>query len=165
VSTEGFEIDFQAQPSRNLSIGGGLAYADAKVDKFIANPGAAQAVANGTTLPLAPKLKLALNASYRIELPSFDITPTLLFNYTDEQYSDLNEPAALRIPSYSTVDLLVAIADKNDRYRLTIVGRNLTDESFAALITSNGPAGAPRLQIPREADRYFGAEFRINFGR
>jgi iron complex outermembrane receptor protein len=84
--------------------------------------------------------------------------------YTDDQYADLNEPAITLIPSYSTVDLSVAFADKDDRYRLTLIGRNLTDESFAAMITRGGPGGAPRLQIPREADRYFGAQFRWSFG-
>ena len=37
-------------------------------------------------------------------------------------------------------------------------------ESFAALVTRGGPGGAPRLQIPRDADRYFGVQFRANFG-
>jgi iron complex outermembrane receptor protein len=171
VSTEGFEVDFQARPTDAFSIGGGIAYADAKVDRFFTPPGQTPTIADGSRLPLAPEWKASLNGSYRMALSSFDITPTLLFNYTDDQYADLitkTDTANLnlvRIPAYSTVDLSVAIADKDDRYRLTLIGRNLTDESFAALVTRGGPGGAPRLQIPREADRYFGAEFRINFGR
>jgi iron complex outermembrane receptor protein len=171
VSTKGFEVDFQARPTDAFSIGGGIAYADAKVDKFFTPPNQTPTIADGSRLPLAPEWKASLNGSYRIALSSFDITPTLLFNYTDDQYADLitkTDTANLnlvRIPAYSTVDLSVAIADKDDRYRLTLIGRNLTDESFAALVTRGGPGGAPRLQIPREADRYFGAEFRINFGR
>jgi iron complex outermembrane receptor protein len=171
VSTEGFEVDFQAQPTDAFSIGGGIAYADAKVDKFFTPPGETPTIESGSKLPLAPEWKASLNGSYRITLSSFDITPTLLFNYTDDQYADLITKSRtdlldiVKIPSYSTVDLSVAIADKDDHYRLTLIGRNLTDESFAALVTRGGPAGAPRLQIPREADRYFGAEFRINFGR
>jgi len=68
------------------------------------------------------------------------------------------------IPSFTTIDMSVAFADKSDRYRLTIIGRNLTDENFAALITRGGPANGRRLQVPREADRYFGAQFRVGFG-
>ena len=92
------------------------------------------------------------------------------FGTTDDQYADLvsrTQPAVqdlVRIPSYSTIDLSLAFSDKDDRYRLTLIGRNLTDEHYAALITRGGPANAPRLQIPREADRYFGAQFRVNFG-
>lgn len=171
VSTEGFEVDFQARPSDRFSIGGGIAYADAQVDQFFTPPGQTPQIESGSKLPLAPEWKASLNGSYRIELASVDVTPTVLFNYTDEQFADLitkSNTAQLnivRIPSYSTVDLNVAIASKDDRYRLTLVGRNLTDESFAALVTRGGPAGAPRLQIPREASRYFGAEFRYSFGR
>jgi iron complex outermembrane receptor protein len=100
----------------------------------------------------------------------FDIVPNLLYVYTDDQYADLITKSRkdlqdiVLIPAYSTVDLSLAFADKDDRYRLTLIGRNLTDESYAAMITRGGPGGAPRLQIPRDADRYFGAQFRVNFG-
>ncbi len=164
VSTEGLEFDFLAKPSGNLSLSGGVAYADARVDKFFTPPGSTPTVLDNTKLPLAPELKGSLAAQYRIALSSVDIIPSLLFVYTDKQFADLNEPAITLIPSYSTVDVSVAIADKNDKYRVTLVGRNLTDESFAALITRGGPGGAPRLQIPRDADRYFGVQFRMNFG-
>ncbi len=164
VTTEGFEFDFMARPTDNFSLGGGIAYADAKIDKFFTPPGSTPTVRDGTKLPLAPELKASLTAEYRIALSSIDIVPSVLYVYTDDQYSDLNEPAITLIPSYSTIDLSVGISDKSDKYRLTLFGRNLTDESFAALITRGGPGGAPRLQIPREADRYFGAQFRMNFG-
>ena len=152
------------RPSENLSLSGGIAYADARVDKFFTPPGSTPTVRDNTKLPLAPELKGSLAAQYRIALSSVDIIPSLLFAYTDKQYADLNEPAITLIPSYSTIDISIAIADKDDKYRVTLVGRNLTDESFAALITRGGPGGAPRLQIPRDADRYFGIQARVNFG-
>ncbi len=164
VSTEGFELDFLARPTDQLSLSGGIAYTDARVDKFFTPPGSTPTVADNTKLPLAPEIKGSLGAQYTINLASVDVIPSVLFVYTDDQYSDLNEPAITLIPAYSTFDLSVAIADKDDKYRLTLVGRNLTDESYAALITRGGPGGAPRLQIPRDADRYFGAQFRVNFG-
>ena len=170
VSTEGFELDFLAQPVDNLSISGGLAYTDAKVDEFFTPPNSNPTIAAGSPLPLAPEWKVSLNADYQFEFDAFDFTPSLLWVYTDDQYADLvskTQPAVqdlVLIPSYSTIDLSLAFADKDDRYRLTLIGRNLTDENYAALITRGGPANAPRLQIPREADRYFGAQFRVNFG-
>jgi iron complex outermembrane receptor protein len=170
VSTEGLEIDFMARPLDNLSLGGGIAYTDAQVDEFFTPPGSTPTIADGTPLPLAPEWKASLTADYRIELEAVDITPSALFVYTDDQYADLisrtqpNVQKEVLIPSFSTIDLSVAIADKSDRYRLTLVGRNLTDENYAALVTRGGPAGGRRLQIPREADRYFGAQFRVNFG-
>ncbi len=168
VETEGFELDFLARPTDNFSISGGIAYADATVVQFPvppgAPPGSQPTVRSGTQLPLAPKLKASLAADYRIRLASMDIVPALIFAYQDESWSDLNEPAALRIPSYSTVDLTISFMDKDDRYRLMLIGRNLGDENYTVLKTSGGPGGVPRLQVPRDADQYFGVQFRANFG-
>jgi iron complex outermembrane receptor protein len=168
VKTQGFEIDFLARPTTNLSLSGGVAYADAHVVRFpvpaSAPPGTQPTVASGTQLPLAPKVKASLAGQYDIEFDSFNFAPGLVFAYQGEQWSDLNEPAALRIPGYGTLDLTFTFSDKEDRYRLTLIGRNVTDRQFVALRTAGGPGGVPRLQIPRDADRYFGLQFRMNFG-
>jgi iron complex outermembrane recepter protein len=170
VSTEGFELDFLARPLDPLTIGGGIAYTDAKVDEFFTPPGSTPTIADGTPLPLAPEWKATLTADYQIELDTLNITPGLLFVYTADQYADLitktrpDLQELVLIPSFTTMDLSVAISDKSDRYRVTFIGRNLSDENYAALITRGGPANARRLQIPREADRYFGVQLRANFG-
>ncbi|MFO0335935.1 MAG: TonB-dependent receptor [Pseudomonadota bacterium] len=165
VSSQGAEIDFLARPTDALSITGGLSYTKAEVDRFFLQPGiTTPPVRNGTQLPLAPEIKGSVGVEYRFELATIDVVPSLLYAYTDDQFADLNENPITLIPSFSTVDLSIAFASKDDRYRLTLVGRNLTDESFAALVSTGGPGGAPRLQIPRDADRYFGAQFRVNFG-
>ena len=74
-----------------------------------------------------------------MEFGNFNVVPTLLFNYTGDQYGDLNEPVWALMESYSTMDLAVAISDKADRYRLSLYARNLTDESYAVLTTSSAP--------------------------
>ena len=45
-----------------------------------------------------------------------------------------------------SIDMSVAFADKSDRYRLTIIGRNLTDENFAALITRDHAKWTPVIR-------------------
>jgi iron complex outermembrane receptor protein len=168
VTTEGVSLDFLARPMDALALTGGIAYTDAKVDDWFTPPGSTPTVRNGTQLPLAPTWKANITAEYTMELGNFNVVPTLLVNYTGDQYGDLNEPVALLMESYSTIDLAVAISDKANRYRLSLYARNLTDESYAVLTTSSGAAPtagtAPRLQIPREAEQYFGAEFRMYFG-
>ena len=168
VTTEGVSLDFLARPMDALALTGGIAYTDAKVDDWFTPPGSTPTVRNGTQLPLAPTWKANITAEYTMELGNFNVVPTLLFNYTGDQYGDLNEPAPLLMESYSTIDLAIAISDKAERYRLSLYARNLTDESYAVLTTgaSGAPTtgGAPRLQIPREAEQYFGAEFRMYFG-
>jgi iron complex outermembrane receptor protein len=168
VTTEGVSLDFLARPFDALSLSGGIAYTDAKVDRWFTPPNQKPQVRDGTQLALAPTWKGSLAADYTMELGNFNVVPSLLFSYIGDQYGELNEPAPLLMPAYSTLDLAVAISDKEGRYRLTLFANNLTDESYAVLTTSTGAnptAGtAPRLQIPREAEQYFGAEFRMNFG-
>jgi iron complex outermembrane receptor protein len=164
VSSKGFELDLQARPTDMLSIAAGVSYTDAKVDNFFTPPGQTSSVRAGTKLPLAPEWKGSLSAELRIPVGSYTLTPNVLVAHQGESYSDLNEPVALRIPGYTTVDLTLALTDADERFRVALVGRNLTDESYTVLRTSGGPGGSPRLQIPRDADRYFGIQARFNFG-
>ncbi|NJO12478.1 MAG: TonB-dependent receptor [Gammaproteobacteria bacterium] len=164
VTSGGAELDFIARPTDAFSLSGGLAYTDARIDEIFTPAGQTPRFIIGSSLPLAPKWKATLQADYRISFNSFDLVPAATVSYQDEQWADLNENALTRIPAYTTVDLSLALQDANDRYRIALVGRNVTDESFAAMITTGGPGGAPRLQIPREADRYFGIQTRFNFG-
>ena len=164
VSSKGFELDVQARPTDMLSIAAGVSYTDAKVDNFFTPPGQTSTVRAGTKLPLAPEWKGSMSAELRIPVGNYTLTPNVLVAYQDDSFSDLNEPAALRIPGYTTVDLSLALTDADERFRVALVGRNLTDETYTALRTSGGPGGSPRLQIPRDADRYFGIQARFNFG-
>jgi len=164
VSSKGFEIDLQARPTDMLTIGAGAAYTDAKVDKFFTPPGQTATVRAGTKLPLAPEWKASLFGELSIPVGSFTLAPNVVVAYQSESFSDLNEPLALRIPGYTTVDLTLALTDADDRFRVALVGRNITDESYTVLRTGGGPGGAVRLQIPRDADRYFGIQARFNFG-
>ena len=164
VSSQGVEFDFQFKPSSYFAIGGGLAYTDAQVDKFFTPPGSTPTVRDGTQLPLAPELKGSLVVEGAFPIGSWTLAPNVVVSYTEDQFSDLNEPAALKIPSYTTVDVALALTDADDRIRLSLIGRNVTDEAYTVLKTAGGPGGVPRLQIPRDADRYFGIQARFRFG-
>ena len=164
VSSQGVEFDFQYKPSSYFAIGGGLAYTDAQVDKFFTPPGSTPTVRDGTQLPLAPELKGSLVVEGAFPIGSWTLAPNVVVSYTEDQFSDLNEPAALKIPSYTTVDVALALSDADDRIRFSLIGRNVTDEAYTVLKTAGGPGGVPRLQIPRDADRYFGIQARYRFG-
>jgi iron complex outermembrane receptor protein len=164
VSSKGVELDVQVKPNDMLTLGGGISYNDAKVDSFFTPPGQTSTVRAGTKLPLAPEWKASLVGEMAIPLGNYTLSPNVVVAYQSESFSDLNEPAALRIPGYTTVDLTLALSGPDDRFRVALVGRNLTDESYTVLKTAGGPGGAPRLQIPRDADRYFGIQARFNFG-
>jgi iron complex outermembrane receptor protein len=175
VSTSGVELDFFSNPIENLKLSGGLAYTDAQIESFTPPPGVAAGTSdrNGEPLPLAPEWKFSLMADYTWELSAmpFDVFANMAASYTDSQVSELPDSAAnvpivtplVTIDSYALLDASVGIVDKDNRYRIALVGKNLTDESYASLISTGGPTRV-RYLIPREADRYFGLQLRANFG-
>jgi len=93
-----------------------------------------------------------------------DVIINASFVHTDEQTSGLpnnngvQNPVSI-LPDYDILDASVAFSFSEDKYRVTLIGKNLGDESF---ITTGGADGF-RFQIPRSADRHFGVSFRANF--
>lgn len=169
VSTRGGEIDFIWRPARDLNISGGLAYTDAKVDRFRVVPGGAAPIPNGTTLAYAPKLKTSLGIDYRWRTGgSIDAVFGGQASYQSKSLSFFDAAAANRlagtIDPYAIVDLSAGIVGANDGWRIVAQVKNVFDESFASAIGGGGPGGSFRYLIPREADRYFGVTAKINFG-
>ena len=171
ISTRGGELDFLWRPMSDLTVSGGLAYTDAKVDAFRLPPGgnAGDLVPKGTPLGYAPKWKGSLGADYRWRTGgSVDFTFGAQGSYQSDQLSLVVGSAAIRsagtIGGYGLLDLSAGVVAADDRFRLLFQVKNAFDQSFAAAITNGGPAGSYRYLIPREADRYFGITAKVNFG-
>ncbi|WP_057884649.1 TonB-dependent receptor [Tsuneonella troitsensis] len=155
VKSQGFEVDLQAVPVDGLTLRASAAYADAFVKEFNPNPQTnAPDARNGTQLPLAPKFVYTLGAGYEGDLGGMKLYLDTDYRHVSKQFSDLGESGP--IDPYGIWNASIGFSDAEDRYRLTLHARNITDESYALLNVSNGQ----RLQIPRDADRYFGVSLR-----
>ena len=156
VESKGFEADLLVVPTDGLTLRGSAAYADAKVKKFNPRPdNGAPDARNGTRLPLAPKFTYTVGADYERPLGGLTLYLATDYRHVGKQYSDLGEQGV--IDAYGQWNASVGFSDANDNYRLTFHARNISDESYILLNVSNGQ----RLQIPRDADRYFGASLRV----
>ncbi len=178
VSTRGFEFDMIARPIADLTVTGGLAYTDAKVDRAQLTPGVnpADVVPAGTQLAYAPKWKASLGGEYRVRTGGFaDVIVGLQESYQSSQISNFVGNAFIRnrsvIDSYGLIDASLGLSSADDRYRITFQVKNLLDRSFYAAISDGGPLSAGNTGsssyvaiIPREADRYFGLTARVKFG-
>lgn len=171
ISTRGFEADLLWRPADDLTISGGLAYTDAKVDQFRVPPGGnpAAVVPSGTTLAYAPKWKTSLGVDYRYRTGgAVDFTVGGDVAYQSSQLSQFDPNPAIRtattIGAYALANLSAGIVSSDDRFRLLVQVRNVFDQSFAAAITSGGPGGSYRYLIPREADRFWGVTAKVGFG-
>ena len=167
ISTEGFEVDFIWQPSENFQLSGGLASITAEIDRFncpVGVPASACTDRSGLDVPFSPDLKYSLNANYLMEFSNFNMILDASFVHMDEQVASLpsnngnTSPVAL-LPEYDIVNASVGFSFNEDRYRVTLIGKNLGDESYVTTFSGDGF----RYQIPRDAERYFGVSFRANF--
>ncbi len=172
VSTRGVEVDFLFRPADNFTVSGGLAYTDAQIDEFRVPPGSPPTAdtRKGEQLPFAPTWKGNVGGTWtaRTESLPFDIALGSSLNFVSDQVSDLQnlqpQRRQLTIDGYFTVDASVALVDRAGRYRLSFIGRNLTDENFAVVQTPGGPGGTIRYIVGRDSERYFGVALRLNYG-
>ena len=157
VKSEGFEADLVVNPVDGLNLRASAAYADARVKEFNPNPTTnAPDARNGTVLPLAPKFVYTIGGDYTKELGGVTLYLNTDYRHTSTQFSDLGQSPTTRIDPYGIWNASVGFSDPDDKYRVTLHARNITDDSYVLL---NLEAGR-RLQIPRDADRYFGISLR-----
>ena len=169
VQTLGAELDIVAVPFKWLRLIGGLAYTKATIVEFNTNPDSPPEEVddrNGDPLPLAPELKLALNAdiNFPIDFGPFAVATTIRsqFSYTTRQFSDIGSAATgtrWPIDAYALWHASIGFSDPDFHHRLTFIVRNILDSSFVSLNTGAGT----RLHIPRDADRYVGFNFTTSF--
>ena len=181
VRSRGFDADFRWSPAEGLRLDGGVAYADAKIVNFPCDPGLPTAQfnsctfasgfgltanafrLNGSPLPFAPKWKVNVGGEYTLPLSlPFDVRVTSAYVWQDDtQYDIQQSPFALQ-KAYGLLDAGLTFAAKDDTWRLSLVGKNLTDEFYA--VTKVIENGAVRQRVPRDAERYFGLTFRVATG-
>ncbi len=158
VRSKGFELDAILAPTRNFNLRANLAYADARVKKFNPNPLTnAPDARDGTRLPLAPKLSYTVGADYEVPVGNLRFYAATDYHHVSKQFSDLGEGGP--IDPYGLWNASIGVSDEEDRYRLTFMVRNILDDSYILLNTTN----QQRLLIPRDADRYAGVNLRARF--
>ncbi|MFT6101281.1 MAG: iron complex outermembrane receptor protein [Arenicella sp.] len=191
VETTGLEIDFTSYLNSRLRLSGGLAwmptvnikelncssvinFANVSGDAGDLDDAQACLARSGDQerLALAPDLKAALNLSYSAPLTSnLDWHFNLNGTYQDEVFSNDREDLDELLDARTILDATFGISTKDERHRLTFIIKNLTDENYATQVIDgqNVPTSliasgrALRYQIPREADRYFGVNYRVQF--
>jgi iron complex outermembrane receptor protein len=158
VKSEGFEADLVVNPVDGLNLRASAAYADARVKEFNPNPTTnAPDARNGTKLPLAPEFVYTIGGDYTKELGGVTLYLNSDYRHTSRQWSDLGQAASTVIDPYGVWNASVGFSDPDDKYRVTFHARNIMDESYVLLNIEGGR----RLQIPRDADRYFGVSLRV----
>ncbi len=148
LTTRGVEIDFNWVPDslEGFSLRGAFAYNDVEYDKFIGQCYGGQTIAqgcdqdllggvyqsqvfSGRTPPKAPETAGRLGATYEFPVSqsltaslSGDVSYTGEYNFTDTLRPDGVQDA------YTKLDLAARLMSNDDRWTLSLIGRNLTEE-------------------------------------
>lgn len=162
VSTKGFEVDVLLRASNTFALNAGLAITDAQIEAFRDPTGVVTTARAGEQLAFAPDYKGSVGFNKEWNGP-LNVYLSGSWSFVSDQFPDLGANPALKIDSSDQVDASLGFSDPNDRFRVTVIGKNLLDDSFASLIQSGGPGGFV-YRIPREADRYFGVSARYRWG-
>jgi len=164
VSTQGIEVDLALQATEQLKLIAGIARTNATIDEFFCPTGEQCTDRSGLDVPFSPDLKYMVSLNYFTELEEMNITWNSSYVYTDEQKATLPtntgefNPEVI-LPDYAILNASIKFSFDDDNFQITLIGKNLTDESYYTSYSGDGF----RYQVPRDADRYFGLQLRKLF--
>ncbi|KAF1066802.1 MAG: hypothetical protein GAK45_01824 [Pseudomonas citronellolis] len=163
MKSEGAELDFSYQATRQLKFSGSAAYTKARIESFSCPAGAAASCdVNGKPLPFSPDWKTYVRADYTIPLDNgMDVELGTDYSWQDKVQYDLSQNADTIQGAYGIWNASVALADYNQGWRVAVIGKNLADKSYSPLLAT-GTGYVYRL-VPRDDGRYFGVELRKDF--
>lgn len=146
----GIEAELSGRLFDGLTLGASGTYLKSKVTSDYTQTPDGLAVYNaagftgnfrGSELPYTPEFSGNIDLQYETALTP-DINAFLggTVVYTGEQNATFQTQTLLAndfvIPSYTTLDLRAGIAAENDRWRVTVFGRNVTDESYITAVST-----------------------------
>ncbi|RHW18860.1 TonB-dependent receptor [Sphingomonas gilva] len=163
--TQGFEAEATWRPSRaiDLTFTGGVAYTDAEWKDFANAPCAGGQTAaegcvggvqdlTGEPLPFAPEWAFNLGADFNQPIGNgLKLGSTVNYNHRSRQVIGFpNAPDAIE-PGYGLLGGAVSLGDAEDRWKVSVFGKNLTDENFRtfAFNVSNGTLAQYRVYESR----------------
>lgn len=164
ASTEeifGIELDMQWQITEQLFVRANYGYIDASYDNYFADLNGDQIITDNSNLTPrnTPENTIGISAIYTAEVGPGDLGGVLSYRYRDEVEGQAdNNPLGHR-DDLTTINAQLSYAWGEDRYRVSVYGKNLTDErelgrALIAPLATRGWWNEPRT---------FGAEFAVNF--
>lgn len=146
VRSRGFDTSLNWRPLPDLTIRGGVVYADARI--LEAFPGAPK----GTRVQRAPEWTGNASIEYRADLSdSVDLRINPKVDFSSRQLSQLPSVGAPDREPYALVDLIVAVGAQDDNWEMALVGKNLTNQKVILSATTPLLAAGPfygNIQTP-----------------
>jgi iron complex outermembrane receptor protein len=123
-------------------------------------------------LPNAPEWRGNLTARYEFGIPGTSLDSFVQVSGTSQSGINfvIEQDPLTTQDGYTTVDASVGIRDQSNRYRLSLFVKNLFDEHYVTLMARSSTLSTATLtpdqltgNVPKDANRYFGATFGVSF--
>jgi len=168
ASLNGIELEMVGLISESLSVDFNLGYLDASYDEFIGQifeDDVEGADNSNLDLRRAPELNFTLGLNANVSLGEGELGSRISYRWTDSYFGSLTNFPTTEIDSHGELD--ASISYSIDNWRVSLYGRNLTDEdefnhSFVVAPTTTG-GSLWSFASPRKP-RHFGAEVTYTFG-
>lgn len=131
-TVKGGELQLTARPISGLNINAGVTYVDSEIGDFSNfDPYGVVKNFNGETFPNTPKWQYSLAADYEFAINE-KINAFMGANLSARTKTNaaLGNNPILQIDGYSLLDLRAGLASSDDSWRVTLWGRNVTDEYY-----------------------------------
>jgi len=157
--SRGVEIEVDARISDRLRLSGNVAVQDAKYEEGL--------LPNGQPLrfiPFAPAYTGTINADYTVPTGIGPLTVQAEYQLRGRSYLTTNNDPDGRVGAYGLLNLRMTLASGNDRWRVSLFGKNVTDKTYMTRLfdlydnTLNG-----QKLITLGEPRTYGVEYRVNF--
>ena len=133
----------------------------------VTDPDAAvQTDMDGSDAPNTPELAYNVGISHIFPLDnlSFDIHGSVNYVWQDEVNFPLNGDPLLVQDSYGLLNFSLSMVDKDDRYEVTLFGRNINDENFYSDSSeASGFIARQYVRVTRGAQSFYGVRLKYNF--
>ncbi|WBX85597.1 TonB-dependent receptor [Sphingosinicella microcystinivorans] len=143
---KGFELETQIVPVSGLILSGSLAYLDATYGDFITARSLTPSIpvdVSGNRLNSAPKWMYSLSAEYSRGLASIGtVTAHVDYKWQDDVFfSQFNDPV-IGQRAYGLLGANISLLSVDERWRLTLWGRNLTKKAYYTTASDYSPFGS-----------------------
>jgi len=134
ASITGVETEFQAIPTENFNLFLNYAYQDGQFDELIIGG----ADFSGNELPLTPKHSFNLGGKYHFPLTVGDLVFSADYQYKSTSFLDPENNAGAVQKIDGIINASVSFVFMDGKARISLFGRNLTDESYITRVSSLG---------------------------
>ncbi|MBT8083841.1 MAG: TonB-dependent receptor [Woeseia sp.] len=160
-TSEGLELDATWRVSDVWTLGANAAFTDASYDSFPGSENCPPGVTPGPSgtcdlagfpLIFAPDSKYTVFADFLVEdaIGGWGFAGRADYTRSDEQYTDISYRDDVITPSFSITNASLRLISPNDRATVSLIGRNLGDEAYAAWNIPSGPNILSSMNPPRE---------------